>query len=370
MNLCRVGGYVYRDLSFCGDEVCLTASLRTSERIMRACQAHGIPIEVVRSWGLPFLVLRYRHRVGIPLGLVCFLLILWGSGRVVWDVRIEGDGGVSDAVVLEQLAACGLQTGVPLASLDTGVIENRVLILSDEISWISINLSGTVARVEVRTLIPAPEPQPYAAANLVASRFGVIEGFEDIRGNLAVSVGDAVSEGELLVGGLYSTEGGGLRYTCAKGRVLARTQYDFSVEVPLQYREKVYTGRKKNEKYWIFFKKEIKFFGNTGNSPGSCDTINTVEYVRLPGGVTLPFGVRTVRHMEYRLCDARRSAEEAVDLAFLQLRLQMEEAVPSGLPVRKKTNGVWDSNGYTLYCTANYIENIAVVREIQIEGIS
>lgn len=370
VNLCRIGGYVYRDFSFCGSFAYLVASRRMSQRILRTCRESGIAVWTERERGFPFLLYGYRRRPGIWLGLACFALIVWGSGRVVWDIRIEGEEGVCESAVREQLAECGLRVGVPIASLDTRVIENRVLILSDEISWFSINMSGTVAQVELRTLIPEPKEESYAAANLVASRSGVIEGWEDVRGNLTVSVGDAVSEGELLVGGLYDIEGGGLRYICAKGRIFARTQREFTAEVPLQYQKKVYTGRRKTEKYWIFFEKEIKFFGNTGNSPGTCDTINTVKYFKLPGNVTLPFGIRTVRYWEYELRDARRTREEAVELAFFQLRRQTEEEVPNGFLVRKSSDGVWRDNAYVLHCTANYIENIAVVREIKIEGVS
>lgn len=370
MNLCLKGGYVYRNFSFCGEYACFVCSLRTSRALLEACRDRGIAVVVEKECGLPFLLYRYRRRVGLPIGALLFALILFSSGRVVWGIRVEGNQTLNESEVLEQLAQCGLRVGAPLRELNTGVIENRVLILSDEISWISINLLGTEVEVEIREFVPAPEEEDYAAANLVASRDGVIEGFQDVRGNLAVSIGDAVSEGELLVGGLYDIEGGGVRYTCAEGQVLARTQRDFLVEIPLQYQKKVYTGRVKTEKYWIFFEKEIKFFGNTGNSPDSCDTINTVEYFTVGENTRLPFGVRTVRYVEYELCDARRTPDQAMELAFFALRCRMEEACPDGALVRKTPIGELTEHAYVLRCTAQHIENIAITKEIEIEGIS
>ena len=262
-----------------------------------------------------------------------------------------------------------MTVGDTLKDLETGVLENRMLIASDEISWISINLRGTVAQVEIRETIPIPEEERFAAANLVAARDGRIEWMEDVRGNVAVQVGDAVSEGELLVGGVYDIERGGYRYTRARGKVYARTEREFTVEVPLQYEKKTYTGEEKVEKYWIFFEKEVKFFGKCGNLTGSCDTINTVEYFTLPGDVRLPFGIRTVRQTEYVTEVTERSGESAIEQAYYQLRCQMESEVPEGVLVSKELTAELSDTCYRLVCRAAYLENIAKTQEIEIEGV-
>ena len=371
VELCRRGGYVYRGVSFCGEYICFEASYWTSGKIVQACRERGIPIVVEKEHGLPALLVRYRNRAGIAIGILLFCAIVFLSGRVVWSVRVEGNEQLDEQKILEQLSECGLEIGGALRDLQTDVIENRMLILSDEISWISVNLNGTVAHVEIRETLPeAQEERPFAASNLVAGRSGRIEMLEDIRGNLAVSLGDTVAEGELLVGGLYDSETGGLRYTRARGRVLAETERNFCVEIPLKKPKKVYTEKTYVEKYWIFFKKEGKIFANTKKFQGDCDIINTVEYFELWGGVTLPFGIRTVRVLPYELCEEERDAETAVELALQQLRARMQSEVPDGALVRKEMQSEWRDGVYVLRCRANYIENIAVEKEIEIEGIS
>ena len=62
MNLCRRGGYVYRNLKFCGDQVCLEASFATSRKILSACADRGIAVVVESERGLPAVFCRYRHR--------------------------------------------------------------------------------------------------------------------------------------------------------------------------------------------------------------------------------------------------------------------------------------------------------------------
>lgn len=371
VELCRTHGYIYSKASFSEDSFFLRAADPTATKIVNGCRAYGISVEIVREGGIPAWVRHYRYRVGILIGFLLFCGILFCSGRVLWGIRIEGNERLSESEMIDQLSVCGLEIGCPLRELRGEVIENRMLILSDEISWISINMNGTVAHVEIREELPEPiEREDFAASNLVASRSGRIERLEDVRGNLAVGVGDVVAEGDLLVGGLYESEVGGLRYTRATGRVLAETERRFLVEIPLVGETKIYGNKPLMEKYWIFFKKEGKIFGNTKNFQGDCDIINTVEYFELPGNVRLPFGVRTVQYLPYEMQSERREAELAVALALRELREQVQRQVPDGQLIRKEMRSEWREDAYVLVCRANFIENIAVEKEIEIEGIS
>ena len=367
MNLCRVHGFVYWNLRFCGEHICLDLSLRSSRRLLHVCRERGIAAVAEKERGLPVLLWRYRRRWGLAVGALCFCAILIASPRVLWGIEVDGNRFVSDEEVLSELRACGLSLGCSLAELDTEVVENRVLIRSDEISWISINLIGTVAHVELREVEEiVPEEPTYVAANLVASKAGKIEMLEEVRGNVVIKPGDLVSEGELLVGGLYDTANGGLRYCCAKGKVYARTEYDFLIELPRSYEQKRYTGRKKVQKSLIFFEKEIKFFGNSRNLPSSCDTIDIVKYFSLGDGCVLPFGIRTVSYREYETCEAERSDAELLDAAYEALYEQMDREAPEGMLVRKNVESEITEGGIELWCRAEFLENIAILKEIEI----
>ena len=369
-ELCRVRGFVYRDLVFFEEYVTFETSSAVSKKLIRECASTGVDIRVEGRYGPSSLLARYRRRYGAMLGLLIFLFISIASGQLLWDIRIDGNTKLDDGEVRDVLEECGMRVGSLIGGLDTAVIENRVLIASDEISWISINMVGCVAEVEIREAVPTPLESDLAAADLVAERGGVIELFENTRGNVAVSIGDRVEEGDLLVGGLYTDEQGECtRYTVAHGRVLARTERTFDVDIPLNYEKKVYTGEIKQEKYFIFFEKEIKFFGNCGNLDTTCDTIDTVEYFELFGGVRLPFGVRTVRYLEYGTEQASRDAESALELALYRLRCLMDSEVPEGMLLKKRIQTRLTDSSYELDCQAEYIEDIAITKEIEIDGI-
>lgn len=367
VNMCGDYGLRYISLDFAEESSEIKATLFWSGKILRAAKALGIEIECVRECGLPALIKRYRHRYGIALGALVGLVFAVYTSGLVWDIRVEGNSRLSESEVIGILKTCGFNEGIGHRGLNTGVIENRVLIYSDDISWITINIIGTVAEVEIRETAVVDESEFMAAANLVAERAGVVEYFEQTRGNVAVVTGEAVSEGQLLVGGVYGSEEEGFRYTVAKGKVYASTERDISVEIPLKYEKKVYTGESKTEKYLIFFENEIKFYGNSGNLYASCDTIDTVEYFHSVGGRELPFGIRTVRLFEYEYVTAERSIDEAADLAHYTLKCRTEEELRDAELLSKIISFEITDDSYILTCHMRVIENIARVSEIEID---
>lgn len=369
MNVCMLYGYQYRDSLIAEGRIYLTVSLRTAKKLLASCGERGIDIAVESERGLPGILYRYRHRYGIAAGAILSSLIIFFSSRVIWDIRVDGNREMSDAEVIAELNASGLSLGKVRSKLDTDSIQNRVMISSDKISWISVNIIGTVAQVEIRESEVVEEKEELAAANIVAARDGEIVLFEDVRGNILLDIGDRVREGELIVSGLYDGTVKGIRYTRARGKVLARTNREMFVEIPLKYDKKVYTGRSFTEKYLVFFEKEIKFYGNSGNSYGSCDTIDTVEYLDVMSMGELPIGIRTVKHMEYTYESAERSEEEAKELALYKLRCQMLPIVSEAELLKKDTVIACTETALILRCEIECIENIAKVEKIDIADL-
>lgn len=363
----RRAGVLIRDTEFDNENIFVSIPRSAQKRFCSACEAAGLRPEKIYERGLPSLVLRYRKRWGIAIGLVLCFLIVFLSGRVIWDVRVEGNERLSAEAVISELRRCGLSRGTLKSKIETHTVENRVMIDSEEISWISVNIRGTVANVQIRESEEKEKPEEYDAANLVAAKDGYIELFLDVRGNIVTAIGDHVREGELLVSGLYGSETEGLRYTSAHGRVLARVFDEISFCVPLKYEKKVYTGRVFTEKYLVFFEKEIKIFGNSGNSCAGCDTIDTVEYFGVPSRAELPVGIRTVKHYEYVYESAERSAEEAEAIALEMLEYELMALSGRAELIRKHTETEAVAEGIRVVCRTETIEDIAKISKIELD---
>ena len=361
-ELCRRRGIIHRGFGFSedGSRGELRIPLFSAKRFEGACGTGNITVEAVSRHGLPVILWRYRRRYGAIAGALLFIFLSLFSGSILWDVRVEGNSKLSDREVVEILDECGLSVGMPVRGIPTALIETRALIYSDDIAWIAINILGSVAEVRIIE-DEGIKNEDVLGSDIVAERGGEILWLEDTRGYQAVQIGQRVEKGQLLIGGKYpSEEGAPERYTVPRGKVFAETVRDFSVFIPFKYEKKVYTGREKHQKYFIFFKKELKFFENCGNLYAECDTIDTVEYLTLPFGVALPFGVRTVRYLEYERETVTRGEESAVELALYTLRCRMESDVSEGMLTKKALSGSFTEDGYELLCRAEYIEDIAL----------
>lgn len=371
LNLCSAQNIAIISSETDGEDFYLICAFFPSIRLLKLSRRREIPLRVLSSRGIPSLILRYKSRYGAALGLLVSVALIFLGGSVVWDIRIDGERSLSESEVREVLSECGLSLGTRRRSLDIDALENRVLILSDDISWISVNIIGTVAEVEIREVDLPEEPQGsgYAASNIVAAESGRIVGFENIKGNISVEIGDVVSEGQLLLGGIYGDEESGFRYTAAKGRVLAEVEREFVVEIPRAEERKVYKEATKSEKYLIFFKKRIKFFSNYRNLPTTCDKIDMEEFLPAPNGKELPVGIYTASYREYEYQTVSLTDEEMLALAQTRLDTLLRASLEDAELLSKTVSTEIGEDSLVLRCRVRCIANIAEEQEIKIDGL-
>lgn len=373
VNFCAQNGCRYHAIgkrqTEDGERLFFRMHLPSALRARRLRSQHGIDFKVESEHGAPFLALRALKRPGLLLGIAVFAFITFSSGRVIWDVRIEGNERVSASEIIALLKESGVGVGSKLDKIDIDGTETRFLIASDEISWMAINITGTVAEVEVREVEPVvPKTDDgIVASNLVSAKNGVIVGFEEVRGNIAVAIGDAVSEGDLLIGGVYGTADTPLRLTRSRGKVFALCENRYEIKVPLAYTQKTYTGRKKVKKTLIFFEKEVKFFENSGNLYATYDTISREEYLDPFGLGKLPIRIRTVEYAEYVEGPAMRTEDEALTEANFLLWQRVYEESPDATLESKKISGRLEGDVYVLEAVIDTVENVARERVIEVE---
>lgn len=368
LDICLRYGIPYSDF-FCADDgsIGFSVSLRAAKRLSRLCASQGIELRILQSGGMPLLLWRYRRRAGLMIGILLSVVLLILSGRFVWDVRVQGTAEMSEAEVLEELRACGFGVGSYIPRVQTEKLENRVLIASDRISWIAIRIDGTVAQVQVIEHTSAPsEEDRTKPANLIAAMDGQIELIELYRGNAIVGIGQAVRRGELLVSGLYESQTVGVRYTRAAGKILARTEREFRVEIPLSYQEKVFQEEKCAGITLNFFNFSLKIFENSGNEGVMCDIIDEDKVFSLPNGQRLPLSVKVEKCVPYRTVTAVRTPDDALLLAYEALDLQLASLSDGAELLSKQIETTLTETSLILHCTVTCIEDIAVQQEFEI----
>lgn len=368
LNLFREYGIIYRDLGEDDDGgVRFTVGTVGAFFVISLCRKRGIKIERTGALGVPHLIYKYRKRWGLAVGgLLAFALMLV-SDDYLWDIRVDGNERVTYSYVVKALAESGFRVGERLDSLDIDRTETLVLLGSDEISWMSINMNGTVAEVQIREAAVPPLNEKFRPANIVAARDGQIEYFELFSGEPTVKEGSVVRKGELLVSGIRDEKLGGFTVGRAEGKVFAVTERHFRVEVPLEYEKKSATESRTVGKYVIFFSKEIKIFKSNMPKSENCDTIDTESVFRFFGGARLPFGIRTEKEIAYETSTERYSDKEAMDIAYYRLSRELERELSEAQMLKKTVTAELTESAYILNCTVRCIENIGQTVEFDAE---
>lgn len=367
LNLCMERGYAYTDfLSTEDGGVSFSCSALTARALIRACQARQITVAIEKRGGMPHFLWRYRRRWGMLLGLFIGALLLWLSGRFVWDVRVFGNETMTASEVRSELSACGFGVGSFIPEFEGNELENRVMLRSDRISWISVFMDGTVAMVQIKENAMPPDKEPLRPANLVAACDGQIELLQLYRGNAVVSIGQAVRKGELLVSGLYDSTTQGIRFTRASGEVLARVEDEFHIEIPLSYERKVYEGAEVSRITLDFFDFSLKIFENSRNSEFPCDIIYEEHALSLWGLDDLPMGLAVERALPYRTEAASRTHEEALTLAYEQLEAMLAVHATGAELLQKVITTTVTDTSVILDCAVSCIRDIAVQVEFDV----
>lgn len=367
LNICLHYRFVYRNMKRSKDFFTLECSMYTANMLCSVCEKYGIAIKVIEKYGLPDVFIRYRKRIGILAGfIISAVLIIW-SEQFVWDIRVKGCENIDEIIVKKELSDQNFRLGTYIPGIDIDMIENRVLIYSQDIAWISINMKGSVAYVEIREKTAEPEKKSDRPANLIALWDGMIETIEATEGNIMVRVGQHVRKGELLVSGVYDSNVWGYRYTRAAGNVYARTVREIHVEIPLYYEERRYSGEEYSEITLFFFSKPIKLYRNTGFLVGTYDTICKEENICLFDGTRIPLTVITTINRWYTCETLKRDTNTAMELAYDKLDVELAKFLSDGAVLLGK-NITWTitDDTYVLDCTATLIENIAGIAEFEV----
>ncbi|MBQ8447467.1 MAG: sporulation protein YqfD [Clostridia bacterium] len=344
--------------------LCLTP--RGFKKYLKACGGALIFGEKAVPQGFFAVLRRYRLRTGMFLGVLIFSLSVLLSSFFIWDINIIGNANITTQEIEERLAAYGVREGAFIPSLDMNEIASRILLEAGNISFMKINMHGTVASVELRERREgAGEEALSAPSNLVARYPGQIERFEVMGGVTMVAYLQPVKKGELLVSGIIDSPALGYRLVRSRGRVLARVTLAYESEIPLETEEKAYTGAETHKKSIKFFSNSINLSKNTSVPYAKYDTIVNKEKIYLFGKIELPIYVITETYREYTQAARTLTESEALERALADIEKQ-SEAELAGAEILSRSTETCVQGGALFVRTEIYcITDIA--QEVKIE---
>lgn len=337
---------------------------RNFRRLHPLAREAGVALTREAQKGVPFQARRFSRHLGILIGAVVFLALVWFFSSFVWEVDVAGNQSVSSTQVEHVLADLGLRPGAFSMFLQVRYIQNGLLLRIPELSGVTINLHGSTAYVRVRERRYPPDIVPQAVpCNVKAARDGQVIRMEVQAGKPMVQVGEAVTAGQLLVGGMVQDKDGALRIIHAQGTVVARTRRDISVTIPFHTTIRSETGQEVRRYTLNVFDYGIPLY--FGVLQGDFNRYAYTDQAAL-FDIRLPVSVTTRIYRACRPLAVTYSKEQAASAAARALA-QKEQTELSGVRiVSRGTENKTDANGYTLVAHDVCEEDIALGEPIQI----
>ncbi len=310
-------------------------------------------VELLRRGGAPGLFWRLRYRWALLAGLAVCLAVVGVLSQFVLTVKVSGNQTVPTGAILSQLRFRGVKPGAFGPGLDVRQIGHEVILELPELSWMSINLHGTVCEVLVREGAPRPElVDEEEPAHIVAKYPGIITHIDATRGQQLVEEGRTVAAGDTLIGSWvdfvepvgYNGDMGGMLVR-AGGRVRARTWHTLEAAIPLTGQAKVFTGREKTRWSLEIFGRTVKFYQRGGIPYDKYDKI--VSYRSAP--FRLPLVLRKETCREYELEPRAVDPERAADALAGELQERLDALCSPEEVLR--TDWKTEERGGLLYCT-------------------
>ena len=353
-----------------GDMVRIRIRQRDLDCFAGRAEEDCIGFAVSGNGGLPVILAFCRRRPGLVAGGILLLAWCLYSQNLIWRLTIDGCETLEKQEVEAILTEAGCGVGDYYPAIDFDALHAALKAQNPDIAWISVYMNGTTAEVQLReTRHPAELSHPADTyANVVAEEAGEIVSVRVYEGQAAVTAGDVVMPGEMLISGMVPMkEEGQIRTEYAAGEVLAVVARPISVKVSLTREKTMYTGREIVKKSVKIFKNTINLFGNTGIPYATYDTIDMMEEVCLFDRYSVPVTICSTVIRETETIRETITPEEAVAEAMIRLRQEVEEAIGAGeMLSRTVTTELSEDGTYRIDCLLYLLRDIAATEEFTV----
>ena len=358
MNICAQRGINLWNARPEGGGIGGRMSATDYKNILPVARKAGVRTRVIQKRGFPFFAARYKGRIGIPVGAAAGIILLIVLSNFIWTINISGAIHVSERRLKDLLAESGVRLGAYKHAIDTDRAKRDILLKTEELGWLSVNISGSHAEVEVREKIDKPEIEDTSVpCNIKASEDGVITKITAENGTARAKVGSGVAKGDLLVSGVSATKQDEVRYVRARGEVYADVFSKSELKIPKSYS---YFSLSENKS----MRRRLSFLGFSLPCSLSFRSFDRSVYTESDSflslnGVSLPLGLLT--ETEYALDGITVSADRERAEKQFRASLLLGEVFGRGEGVVKERTVTITDGGDGYICTADYVfnENIA-----------
>lgn len=302
----------------------------------------GCRLHIQQKVGFPFFYSKLRRRRGMVVGLSIFILTLYILSSFILFISVEGADTLGEQRIRELASELGVRRGMLKTQLDKERLVNEMIILEQDIAWLSLEIKGTRLLIEVVEKINPPD-EMNMPADIVAAKDGLIQDVLVIMGEPRVKPGDTVTRGQLLIEGVLvprTTPAGPDEElealpavpVHARGEVWARVWYEGYGEAALQETIRTRSGRSHKNWSLVIDGQEILRLGRS-LIPYRNYELETIKRSLPKRIIRVPVEIITEYAHELQLEQRKLTAEQASELAAERAMTLTNLQLPIGASV-------------------------------------
>lgn len=323
----------------------------------------GLKMRIEKKHGIYFTLKRHRDKIGFAAGAIFAAAVVLFLNLFVWEINISGNKAVSSEEIMATLANSGLKTGTLRTAHDARKIEWNIMNDNKEIAWATVNIQGCCVNVVVSETRREAEMKydDDKPVNIIAAKYGVIRKMDVFDGQGVVKVGDAVMKGDLLVSATFEDRHGKLTLKHSRARVMAETDYEITVEFPLEQVIETTGGVKKSVKGI-----EIMGLGILLGSSRGCEELPSEKEEKELYflWIRLPIKELCTKYFTVKRNTITYTAEQAKGGAFQLLEQKEAEEMSNMEIISRKTEEKIANGKYIIRASYDCIMDIAEEQDI------
>ncbi len=321
-----------------------TCRVRDYGRLRPAAARTGTRVRHRRQSGAYVWWRPWRHRSGLIVGAIVAVIIYMVLATRVWVIDLPP----CDPMLRMQITACleraGLHHGASIREVDVASLRMDAVASIPAIHSLSVSFEGCVAHVELRLQEQAVPKAGDDPANVVAAVDGLILSAQVTAGQSMIQVGEAVTQGELLVCGAVETERETL-FRHAAATVIARTEREVTVQAARTEMIGV-AGRRVEQPTLCVFGCRLPLYSPMRSEEGY--TVSEEERFWHLFGTPLPLGVTWTVFTEQTERAVSFTEEQAERLAMQRAYAALAAQSAAARITDRTATGRWEGDTYHL----------------------
>lgn len=326
LNALITGRYVVWDIRRVGEEaVELHIIIRDFFRLRPLLKETGSKLRVRGRYGLPFALDKLSRRKMFIVGIVGFIAAIVLLSQLVWRIDVDGNEKLTRSDILQAAKEQGIYRYQWKFRLpDTDTLSRGMLKKLSGTAWVGVEMQGTRVKIKVVESARPDGLQLMSPRHLVAVKNALVTQILAEKGKPLVKPNTNVSKGDILISG-YIGDAANQQTVVAQGNVRGIVWEEATIEIPLVWTHKVYTGETTSRSYFVIGSRGLQVTGYGQQPFAEFETISKLKLLHWRKW-SLPVGWLSEKLLESRTEEITLDPEEATKIALEQARAELVAA--------------------------------------------